>query len=397
MTLSAEIVSAWYNALPYSKIIVITGAGASVPLGMPAMDGFYKQLDPGWQNWISPIFESFGSDKKNDLEELLERLTEYEQLKILATHDGKVRNTVINLGAANDLVDQSRQFREHIFDRIVATCGRITGQPKQKAVGIYRQLYLDLLDATGNSPKVLPVFTTNYDLTFEAIRELVPDFTLCNGLQSMGEDRVWSSTTYRKQELYNFAVFRLHGCSHWFRFKSDGTEQIIYQALPDRRDIENKGPCILYPLPGKDDRTHEEPFQTGYEELRRCLMSDFCKTIVIIGYSGRDEIVQGYLRDASVKDPEKRFIVVTKRDQFPEGLAKAIPKLNRLAHLRGGIEYCKERVIQALQGTLPEVARASLKELRAVYEKHNDKSAWDRPQEEQCQCDECKEFRARSA
>ncbi len=69
-----------YKALLRSEILVLTGAGASVPLDMPAMDGFYQRLRPDMREWAEVIFNSF-EEQNNDLEYLLGRIAYYEHLR----------------------------------------------------------------------------------------------------------------------------------------------------------------------------------------------------------------------------------------------------------------------------------------------------------------------------
>lgn len=47
-----------------------------------------------------------------------------------------------------------------------------------------------------------------------------------------------------------------------------------------------------------------------------------------------------------------------------------------------------------LMHKLDESLQAKATALRPIYEKHNDRSAWDWPEEKQCQCGECKDFRS---
>lgn len=338
--------SGWYRSLSYTQLVVITGAGASVPLGMPAMTGFYELLDPANRSWALRILKSF-KEAGNDLEFLLGRIAFYEQLRNEVARDAvlKERITEGNLG---ELVQQVVPLREKIFDTIIRFYGRLSPQAAQKAVELYKDLYLQLLEAAGNSPLVLPIFTTNYDLTFEAIRDSLSDRKLCNGLEPRGEYSVWAPEVYKKQFDYSFAVFRLHGCSHWFQDKSSG--EIVFQPLPDRRDPENKEPRVLYPVPGKDERIDEDPFRTAYEHLRVCLAA--AKTVVILGYSGRDLTVQRCLSDALIADPQKKFVVVTASSQLRPELAAVIPKQNIIAHIGGGIEGHTTEIWKAATGRL---------------------------------------------
>jgi len=79
------------------------------------------------------------------------------------------------------------------------------------------------------------------------------------------------------------------------RLRSDGT--ISFQAYPDTKDSDFREPCLLYPIPGKEDRIFDQPFRAAYRHLELCLLE--AKTIVIIGYSGRDPVIRAYLKEAA--------------------------------------------------------------------------------------------------
>lgn len=338
-----------YKALLRSEILVLTGAGASVPLGMPAMDGFYRRLRPDLREWAEVIFNSF-EEQNNDLEFLLGRIAYYEHLREDSQRDEHLNKNIVSTSALGVLVAKGKEVRENIFDTIVNSYGRLSPEAKEKAAELYRDLYYKLLPEDGTQPRVLPIFTTNYDLTFEGIRDLSKHFKLCNGMSGAGEYGVWERNSYREQEDYNFAIFRLHGCSHWVRDKGSRDGELAFQARPDRRDLANKEPVILYPLPDKDSRLEEEPFRTAYHHFELCL--EAAKAIVIIGYSGRDKVVQRYLAEALKADPNKKFVIVSKGPTLRQELQDIIPQANIAAYIRGGIEGNTEQVWKAAKGRL---------------------------------------------
>lgn len=349
--------TARYEALRNSKVLVITGAGASVPLGMPAMDGFFERLKEEWQKWMAPILESFPEGRKTDMELLLARLTYYEELRGVAQKDGCLTSNAVNLTALSDLVKKSHRLREDIFDEIIRTYGKLSSKASTKAVQLYKDLYFQLVSATRNRPGVLPIFTTNYDLTFEAIEKKVPDFKICTGISRGGDYGVWESSLYEKAQDYDFAIFRLHGCSHWVRSRVGEIREIVFQPLPDRKDLENKEPRILYPVPDKDSRIEEEPFSTAYKYLKLCLAA--AKTIVIIGYSGRDAVIQDYLGEALNTDAGKKLVIVTGGKELRPELQKIMERARGAAHLGGGIEANVDRVWKEARGSRLTVSKTT--------------------------------------
>lgn len=377
-----------------SSIVVLTGAGASVPFGMPAMANFCSCCDSEKAGILQQICRPFLPDNSVDLEFVLGKLEFYEN---------EITRDLLNDGfltryfgsstqhIATEMGKFCRNLRGYLYEKIIETYGLLSEEQQT----IARNLYLDLfMELAARNRTVLPVFTTNYDLMFESLTDSNSQFRMINGMRPTAQGYRWDPTTY-SESLADLAVFRLHGCSHWFQRKRD--KAIWFQALPDLKDPSNKGPQIIYPEPGKDARLVDEPFVTAYRYFRHCLKS--ADLIIIIGYSGRDEVIQEALResmadekpwhDASVK---KRFIVITRSEELPPHIDRILPK-KRVIHLRAGIEHNAGRLSAFVTGEIPEYAVAGLKELETIHDLHNASSQL--LSGSLCQCDPCKEYRAR--
>jgi hypothetical protein len=346
VTANATLVSSSFGALKKSKALVLTGAGASVPLGMPAMDGLFNLIDTQHHPLAKDII-SATSQGTNDLEFLLGKLTFYETVLQQVSQDrvfhtwAKLDHNRRNLGA------QAQELKEHIFERIVRRYGRLSMAGVEVATKIFLPLFLRLLSAAETSPPVLPIFTTNYDLTFEAISLKEPDFRICNGMQPEGMSFHWDPTGYRNRD-YSFAIFRMHGCSHWM--KEQGTGRIFYQESPDRRGRTYHEPCLLYPVPGKENQIFDEPFRTAYWYFEQALAA--ASRIIIIGYSGRDPVIQAYLREALQRDSSKRLFIVTKKEPLRPELAE-IAKLSEFSTpIYGGVERVAKSISVSEQGEI---------------------------------------------
>jgi hypothetical protein len=320
-----------YRALLRSKVILLLGAGASAPLGMPTMDRYKDLIDARYHGIADKIFDA-NKDKENDLEFLLGRLTLYETIASERASDTNLQRW-LNLNSHQPCQDAS-QFKKHIFERIVRGYGQVSPQAKDKAVYIYSTLINGLRRLTGSHPPVLPIFTTNYDLVPECVRDGTSGTHYCTGIGGSGEMKRWSRELYLRAR-YGVAVFRLHGCSHWMVEKD--SRDIIFQALPDTAAPEYREPCVLYPLPGKETRLDEEPFRTAYQHLETCLRS--AKVIVIIGYSGRDPFIQVALREALESPRQKQLIYVTGSGDLKPGPIESLKShAHAFEHIGGGIE-----------------------------------------------------------
>jgi hypothetical protein len=334
------------RSLVSSHMLVLTGAGASVPFGMPTMAEFKASIDSRWLSLIDQIPEM---KKGFDLEELLGVLDFYEHIGDRYPHDALLKTWFVYQGHKN-LGADAKALKNEVFDKIIELYGQLSPENQEKAKQIYLPLYNGLLRYCGNEPPVLPIFTTNYDLTFEALGIKDREFALSNGLRNIGHDSEWSHEHYRGALDYKFAVFRLHGCSHWMKNKRKG--RILYQSQPDRRDLDNKEPAVLYPLLGKEVAVPNEPFATAYSYLRECLRA--ARVILIIGYSGRDPLVQQYIADSLRLDSQKLIVVISKgiglRSEF-QALNKFMG--NEVMHISGGIEEFKLETLAGILDSIP--------------------------------------------
>lgn len=338
MSRAPKVGSSTYKALSRTGVLVLTGAGASVPLGMPAMDRFSDLLTQQGGELLAQFIPPTGKSAWNDLEELLERLTFYEEVKNRYATD---RNMQLWVGFQNQRQTGAlaERLKSQIFEAIIRRLGILDDAAIAKAVSIYPSLYESLLKAAGNRPPVLPIFTTNYDLTFEALRDRNPrSFKICTGIKSIAETSEWHQENYQTQNRYEFAIFRLHGCSHWMKERSTG--RIYYQQIPDTSNPDTREPCVLYPIPGKEDRIYEQPFRCAYWHFEKLLMT--AKTIVIIGYSGRDPVIQSHLLESLEHDRSKRIAIVTGGDTLREELKTFKGRCAEFKHFSGGIEKNKD-------------------------------------------------------
>jgi hypothetical protein len=237
------------------------------------------------------------------------------------------------------------EFKEHVFARIIEPYGRLNKENQDRVCEIYLLLLRGLRRLSPSDSSVLLVFTTNYDLIPEALIEGDPKSQYCLGMKTSGFAAKWDPSVYASTD-YDYGIFRLHGCSHWMRDKKSG--EIFFQALPDTQGVDRREPCVLYPLPGKESRLNEEPFRTAYQYFEKCLEN--VRTIIIIGYSGRDPSIQAAIFDALESDKKKRVIVVTSGGQLREGLKGIQKRSAEFSHLTGGIETSSDSVLATVRG-----------------------------------------------
>jgi hypothetical protein len=69
-------------------------------------------------------------------------------------------------------------------------------------------------------------------------------------------------------------------------------------------------------MPGKDDGIFVEPFRTAYIYFEKLIKE--VDRIVIIGYSGRDAVIQLHLNEALEQRPDRELVIITKGQLSPE-------------------------------------------------------------------------------
>ena len=155
-----------------SHVIFILGAGASVPLGMPTTVGLRKTLcdDTPEGRAAAEIHKSAAyrfrvSENDINIEDFLEHLYELQLLVWLARHSslpqllpGFTGNEPLPEAADGML----RSVQRRVYQLLHQTCGDCSGR---KADALWRPILKCVADAQA----VIPIFTLNYDWTFEKL------------------------------------------------------------------------------------------------------------------------------------------------------------------------------------------------------------------------------------
>jgi len=278
------------NATEYGKIIVLAGAGASSPLGLQTMASFCNLLS-GAGDPLAMIAARMGWESVGgDVEFVYERLQLYVETGTAASEDDlNLQHALRGAAPAKSFRAESEAALSQLQGLMLREWGRV-----DKADRIELMRYgntLQRLKDLNQGP--LYVFTTNYDLAFESLPAF-PDGTVVNGMTPRGYDYVWTPSAYDSVgEDANLVVYRLHGCSHWFRDDQDGA--VVYQSHPQ---ISRQGlqAMVVFPARTKTEDAHTGIFGFSYRALREALQT--ARVCLVIGYSLRDTGVQSALEAA---------------------------------------------------------------------------------------------------
>ena len=283
------------------KTIMLFGAGASIPAGIPSLkgltDGFWmeawkikggkgiskKKRAPQKFSALSHIsYDQFG---RSDLEGIMSLIVKLENKKFKETLTSKYPE-LKNIGK-----DSLDEFKHSMQSYIRRNCEKIKNVD-----------YFWALEGLLSKGNPLNIFTLNYDGVIEV-------YCQKNNISyTDGFNPLWDPTDFTND--YQVHLFKLHGSLYWFK-GGDG----VFIKVPIKGlhigDIkyltnENVSEMMIYPEleKNKQEIVYSSLFQRFREELNK---SDIC---VIIGYSFRDKDIRESIFDALSSKPNLWLILV---------------------------------------------------------------------------------------
>ena len=310
-----------------SEYVLFLGAGASAPLGClptgPFLDHLQtklnelinaeqaKPLPSGWEGPLHALFQKAARHyqvSQPDSEAVLEYLDflieTHRMLSLLPKEFSQVAGTGDATKFHREWVIAWSRLRDKIHRIIVEHYSRVDGS---WALEIYKSLFNEL----GSNNATVPIFTTNYDWTFEHLADQAEarrHYTLVDGFKSSPTGHWWN-----REEFDNFspdsdklglALFKLHGSTSWYR-REDGAmsiEKVLTHELPGANVV------LIYPTQVKSDAIKVEPFRTSYDYLRQTLMR--ARLCIVIGFSFRDPAVNEAFRDGLGRNDNLKLAIV---------------------------------------------------------------------------------------
>lgn len=334
------------EAIAGAKVVVLTGAGASVPLGLFTTRQFLTDFQdrdlprlPDLQvplNWI--LSEAAIHD--DDIELVLDRLERRRDAVRLLLDDKRwVQNVADNrVQKAETYLAENEQIIEVIQSKVIDHYS--SAEPGPAA-----ELYAPMLHEFGawfsKVPELgttLPLFTLNYDNAVELAAVRLADapmeqdgqclpVQLVDGLiQSPdGAERRWSCRAFERYAetpgRLGVVLVKLHGSVRWGRdTRPEQKDLIVELPAGAGRDPGRFRTVVLYPtLAPKPVDT--EPFRTGYRLFRACLQRT--GFLVVIGCSLRDPELVQEIRDA-MEENEGLYLVSVGPNVTHEGVCSAL-------------------------------------------------------------------------
>lgn len=269
------------------KILLFTGAGIGVPLGLPTTTGFKKVLAKGSPD-IRILVQSYLGEDKNDIEKVLYTLEEFVKnnefiFKYLKhnIHNGNHKAVL------NHLSELEKRAMDWIVEIKLSIYKNLQEFDSDKAYKLYSGIIKELKYDKKNA---ISCFTTNYDLTFEnAI------YDNRNKLQELGlEDVYYGFETELGKMLFNpeqdfnwsptiIEYLKLHGSLDWINNGSDGCAKSGAISTPAEPNLMP----MLYP--GYKDTPAVNPFKDMHEKLYSRLIE--ANVSVVAGFAFRDQYI----------------------------------------------------------------------------------------------------------
>ena len=329
-----------------NQLIILTGAGASIPLGIPGMAGmakaFSRDIPSGTpQRKGLDALREFGAG--TDVEELLQlanAISAYPRDHLSEFIDHCVRAAGDNPTALaafsrrrNAVVSHVREFRRHLLNWITQTCLAFNRDAADR-------IYGDIVGALVNGG--ITVFTTNYDSVLDHVAE-ERGITVSDNFRKEGRRFYWDPSL-ASFENPGLRIVRIHGSIHWHA-SPDGR----IEKLDPPTNYNSKGEILerllIVPTRFKDiyQRNYFPLYTTFLEALGQA------STLIVVGHSLRDEYLLAAVRDR-LRDPGFRLIIVD--PAFPaesELTAGAGGSEPQIVHLRGGVEHFRPLLLQLLR------------------------------------------------
>jgi hypothetical protein len=297
---------------PAGPVVVVTGAGASKPLGYPTTIEFFANAEAVPQQFkdiYEGIRQKLGVKRQVvDVEDLLRILQASDEF--LRTEAGKFLGPMLQKNWARLVPDFTRNVRDRCFELY----GR---RPDSSRV---RDLYMPVLDICGWKQHAVDLFTANYDPVTDDLLEIASGLGL-RAYDGFGDLARWDPERYEWSEP-GLRVFRLHGSMSWVR---DGDRILNTRDYNLRRNPSHRH-LLIYPGFKGDPELDEmdEVFRFAHRRLRSALKS--ATVLLAIGFSFRDDAINRILTGALIENPQLTVVILN--PQLPPGSGDVIAKLH---------------------------------------------------------------------
>jgi hypothetical protein len=311
-------------SISFAPVILLTGAGASAPLGLHPtkpflryfLDGPFRQLErradsekAGDMQKVLLQIRLLASPENVDIERILSFVERDAQDVDRLKSDRAFMDTVTfgQPAALERFIECNQMVRDLIYQEVIKHYDTID---TRAAASLYRPLFMEFRKWLAQVPKVgstIPLFTLNYDRAVEAAASQL-GIHVVDGLQDEvgATERRWNRAAFEAYKARNnrptVVLVKLHGSVRWGRNADDQVVQLPSGLSHNPGDLRQ---VVLYPS-DQLKPMHVDPFSTMYRIFRQCLNNAYL--LVVIGCSLRDQEIQTAVSDA-MDDNEKMHML----------------------------------------------------------------------------------------
>jgi hypothetical protein len=207
--------------LAASRVLFVLGAGASVRLGMPTTKSLLAELcDSTPEGSLAAEMRQSAAyrfripEDAVNIEDFLEHLYELKTLLWLAQHSLLPRllpNLTANSPVLGSADERLSSLQRYVYELLHHRCGDCSGIEVDN-------LWKPVLDCASSLQPIVPIFTLNYDWTFEKLAiERTTRYELVDGFELLGGE--WDAHRFVSAQptpgKVTMALFKLHGSTSW--------------------------------------------------------------------------------------------------------------------------------------------------------------------------------------
>lgn len=294
------------------EVIFLFGAGASVDADIPDTYQFVEDFKNHVKQNHSQLYDAllkiiqvregfnqnfYGSEKKVDIEELLDtlqRLISKDKEPLLDFYEAKEFWSTLE---ENHFPELKTHLEDFVRERVIA-----------------KEENLEYLKELLNFDSPLEIYSTNYDTCIEQLSYLN------HRKYTDGFDVYWDKENFEKKG-YDIKHYKMHGSVIWYQNeKTKECVKIPVRAFSEKGEPvklkliygEEVKPLLIYPAQKAE---YIEPLTDLQLLFKERLLNKETKVVVVVGYSFRDSYIVHMLWDAARVNEDLHVILVSPNAQ----------------------------------------------------------------------------------
>ncbi|MBT9165140.1 MAG: hypothetical protein DDT23_01155 [candidate division WS2 bacterium] len=301
-------VPGYSTTITRSKIVILTGAGVSKPLGFETLDGLFELVEKtvsGEELRLLTELEQYierASFELPDLEVVLEILEKFVGTKDLSEILGKPGSALVSE------VNVGLKLRETILEFLLEHF-EFSRRKTDEIRDLYEPFFYVISSYTGSN--VIPIFTTNYDRVIEQLhdgRQLKVNYGFRHDPPSAAT--IWDPSEFNNftpsgSKVTDLILFKLHGSIKWYKEKNTDRVECIDRKLAKVELSEHLENAVLYPTQTKS--VTEDPYLTCYDYFEECLRN--AELLIVIGHSFGDDYLNHVIKKAFSVNQQLEIVV----------------------------------------------------------------------------------------